>query len=187
MMLNDLWEYWKSDYRRYFNYGAKRLTILLLTPGFIYCFYMRLCKYLKVSKYHVPLYPFYLLFRIVLIHYEYKFGIQIPYITKIGYGLYIGHFGTIVVHPQSVIGNNVNLSQGITIGLKGSGVPTIGNDVYLGPGAKVIGHIKIGNNAAIGANCVVTKDVQDNAIVVGVPGRVISLRGNRNPAAIVQI
>jgi serine O-acetyltransferase len=187
MTLNNLWEYWKSDYKRYHDYGENRLKILLFTPGFIYCFYMRLCKYLKVSKYHVLLYPFYLLCRIILLHYSYKFGIQIPYATKVGYGLYIGHFGTIVVHPQSIIGNNVNLSQGITIGLENDGVPTIGNDVYLGAGAKVIGHITIGNNVAIGANCVLTKDIPDNAIVVGVPGKPISFRGNRRPAAVVQI
>jgi len=57
-------------------------------------------------------------------------------------------------------------------------VPEIGDNVYIGPGAKIIGNIKIGNNAAIGANCVVTKDVPENGVVVGVPGRVISFEGS---------
>ena len=57
------------------------------------------------------------------------------------------------------------------------GYPVVGNNVYIGPGAKLVGSVRIGNNVAIGANCVVTKDVPDNAVVVGVPGRVISFAG----------
>lgn len=57
------------------------------------------------------------------------------------------------------------------------GAATIGNNVYIGPGAKIIGSVKIGDDVAIGANCVVTKDVPDHAVVVGVPGRIISYRG----------
>ena len=57
------------------------------------------------------------------------------------------------------------------------GVPTIGSRVYIGPGAKIIGNIQIGNNVAIGANAVVTKDVPDNAVVAGIPARIISMDG----------
>ena len=75
----------------------------------------------------------------------------------------------------------MNISQGVTIGQvnrgKYQGVPTIGNGVYIGPGAKVIGKISIGSNVAIGANAVVTTDVPDNACVAGVPARVISMDG----------
>jgi len=54
------------------------------------------------------------------------------------------------------------------------GFPVIGNNVYIGPGAKIIGNVHIGNNVAIGANCVVTHDIPDNGVVVGIPGKVIS-------------
>jgi len=114
-------------------------------------------------------------------HLQYKSGIQIPYNTNIAPGFYIGHFGTIVVNDAAVIGKNVNISPGVTIGQANrghnKGVPRIGDNVYIGPGAKIIGGIRIGNNVAIGANAVVTKDVVDNAVVAGVPARVISMQG----------
>ena len=109
------------------------------------------------------------------------YGIQIPWGTHIGKGFYIGHFGTIVVNGGAVIGDNVNISQGVTIGQtnrgKRKGVPVIGNGVYIGPGAKVIGKVTIGNNVAIGANAVVTEDVPDNACVAGVPAKIVSMNG----------
>lgn len=109
------------------------------------------------------------------------YGIQIPYKTKIGKGFYIGHFGTIIVNGNAVIGDNVNISQGVTIGQanrgKRKGVPIIGNEVYIGPGAKIVGKVVIGNNVAIGANAVVTNDIPDNACVVGVPARIINMQG----------
>ncbi len=184
MTFEELKRYIRSDYERYRKYGVDRMSILFFTPGFIYCFYMRLCSYLKTTGFHTLYRPLYILCRIILKHYEYKFGIQIPYFTKIGYGFYIGHFGNIVIHPGAVIGNNVNISQGITIGFENNGVPTIGDDVYIGAGAKVIGKVTVGNNVAIGANCVETKSVPDHAIVVGVPGKVISFKGNRNRSMI---
>jgi len=115
-------------------------------------------------------------------HLEYKYGISIPYTTKIGSGFYIGHFGGIVVNSKAIIGSNCNISHGVTIGetYRGNskGTPVIGNQVFLGPGAKVLGNIHIGNNAAIGANAVVTKDVPENGVVVGSPGKIISFNGS---------
>ena len=128
----------------------------------------------------------YSLYRIacfILSHYKYKYGIDIPDSITIGSGFYIGHFNCIVVSPKVVIGKNCNISQGVTIGKanrgKKKGYPTIGDNVYIAPGAKIIGNIKIGNNVAIGANCVVIEDVPDNAVVVGVPGKVISYEGSQ--------
>ena len=119
--------------------------------------------------------------RFVLRHYSYKFGIFIPFDTPIGAGFYIGHCGDIHFNAQAQVGNNCNISQGVTLGQanrgKNKGAPIIGDGVYIGPGAKVVGAVRVGNNAAIGANCVVTKDVPENAVVVGVPGRVISYAG----------
>jgi serine O-acetyltransferase len=141
---------------------------------------MRTCFYLRsrpISK--IVLFP---VARLILDHYQYKFGISISYQTKIGKGLYIGHFGGIVVNPQAVIGNNCNISHEVTIGSSNRGqkrgVPVIGDNVYIGPGAKIFGNIRIGNNVAVGANCVVTKDVPDNGIIVGIPGEVISWDGS---------
>jgi serine O-acetyltransferase len=118
----------------------------------------------------------------MLRHYQYKFGIGIPFLTEIGPGFYIGHFGGIFIYPDCKIGKNCNLSQEVTIGNaprgQNKGYPTIGDDVYIGPGAKIIGCVKVGNRVAIGANCVVTKDVPDDAVVVGVPGKIISFEGS---------
>jgi serine O-acetyltransferase len=119
----------------------------------------------------------------ILMHYRYKFGISIPVSTEIGFGFYIGHIGNIVISGRSKIGNNCNISHGVTIGRtnrgKYPGAPIIGDNVYIAPGAKVIGKITIGNNAAIGANAVVVESVPDNAVVVGIPGKVISFNGSQ--------
>jgi serine O-acetyltransferase len=98
-------------------------------------------------------------------------------------GFYIGHFGGITVSKEAIIGNNCSISQGVTIGVSGQGdkrgTPVIGNNVYIGTGAKLIGKIKIGNNIKIGANAVIYKDLPDNSIAVLDPGfRIISFDGN---------
>jgi serine O-acetyltransferase len=94
-----------------------------------------------------------------------KYGFDISYRTQIGKGFYIGHFGNVVIHGDTIIGDNCNISQGITFGVSNAGanigVPKIGNNVFVGPGACVFGNISIGNNVTIGANAVVTNDVPD--------------------------
>lgn len=113
----------------------------------------------------------------VSMHYEYKYGIDMKRGSSVGAGFYIGHFGGIVISSSAMIGSNCNISQGVTIGVSGEGdrrgVPVIGNNVYMGAGAKLIGGIKVGDNVIIGANAVVTRDVPDGAIVVGIPAKVI--------------
>lgn len=171
-----------SDYYRIS--GSTRLSGLLRNilfgEAFKFIFWMRTCRYMRQNPFlRYSLYPFALL---MYNHYTYKFGIGIPFLTEIGSGFFIGHFGCIFVYPDSKIGKNCNLSQGVTIGVSNrgekKGCPTIGNNVYIGPGVKIFGAISIGNNVAIGANCVVTKDVPDNAVVVGIPGKVISYKGS---------
>lgn len=111
-------------------------------------------------------------------------GISIPFTAQIGKGLYIGHFGGIIIGGEIVMGDFCNLSQGVTIGQAGRGgkqlSPIIGNRVYIGPGAKVFGGIRIGNDVAIGANAVVSDDVPDNGVVVGVPGKIISYTSSKD-------
>lgn len=106
-------------------------------------------------------------------------GISIPCQPESGTG---GHFGWIVVSGHSKIGKNCNVSHGVTLGKasceKRAWSPTLGDHAYIVSGAKIVGAVKVGDHVAIVANCVVTKDVPDNAVVVGIPGKVISLDGS---------
>jgi len=150
-----------------------------LTPEFKYTFWMRTCYYLYDKKIFTVLL---FISKLMLRYYSYKFGISIPFKTMIGSGFYIGHFGGIVVNENSIIGKNCNISHQVTLGKanRGSkkGYPVIGNNVYIGPGAKIVGAVKIEDYVAIGANCVVTKDVPEKSVVVGIPGKVISNDGS---------
>lgn len=106
-----------------------------------------------------------------------KLGFQIHPSTKIGYGFYLGHIGNTIVNSKCIIGNNVNLAQGVTLGAhvrgKREGCPTIGNLVYIGANAVVVGKVNIGNNVMIEPNAFVNFDVPDNSIVIGNPGKII--------------
>lgn len=110
-------------------------------------------------------------------------GIELPFTAQIGRGLYIGHFGQIIISPMAVLGECCNISQGVTIGQAGRGgeqfVPVIGDRVYIAPGAKLFGKLAVGNDVAIGANAVVTKDLPDDAVAVGIPAKVISFSSSR--------
>lgn len=167
----------KQDLYRYTG-GGGLLKTYLTVVGFKYTCILRLIQNTKKTK---LLFPIACFLKLKLLLMQRHYGIQIPWNTKIGKGFYIGHYGTIVVNGGAVIGDNVNISQGVTIGQanrgKRKGVPTIGNEVYIGPGAKIIGKVTIGNNVAIGANAVVTEDVPDNACVAGVPAKIISMNG----------
>jgi len=153
---------------------------ILWGEAYKYIFWMRTCRFMRGKKWlKYTIYPFAIF---MLQHYQYKFGIGISFLTEIGSGFYIGHFGGIFIYPDCKIGKNCNISQGVTIGNanrgKNKGYPTIGDNVYIAPGAKIIGAVQVGNYVAIGANCVVTKDVPDHAVIVGIPGKVISLKGS---------
>ncbi|WP_199708128.1 serine O-acetyltransferase [Algoriphagus lacus] len=106
-----------------------------------------------------------------------SYGIQIPHITKIGKGLFIGHYGAIVVSNEAVIGDNCNLAQGSTIGRinKGprKGAPKIGNRVWIGANAVLVGNISIGDNVLIAPLSFVNFDVPANSMVLGNPAQII--------------
>ncbi|PIQ88589.1 MAG: serine O-acetyltransferase [Candidatus Omnitrophica bacterium CG11_big_fil_rev_8_21_14_0_20_42_13] len=110
-------------------------------------------------------------------------GIEIHPGAKIGKRLFIDHGAGVVIGETSVIGDNVTLYQGVTLGgtgkEKGKRHPTLGNNVVVGTGAKILGDITIGNNSYIGANAVVIKDVPDNSTIVGVPGRITKQDGKK--------
>lgn len=105
---------------------------------------------------------------------SYKIGFQIPPNTC-GYGLKIYHYGYLIINAKVRIGKNATLYPGVEIGDKG-GCPTIGDNVFIGAGAKVFGPITIGNNVTIAANAVVTKNIPDNAVVGGVPAKIIKIK-----------
>jgi serine O-acetyltransferase len=110
-------------------------------------------------------------------HVLYKFiqiiaGIELPCEVELGRNFVIDHFGGIVISGYAKFGDNCRIRNGVVVGLRhveDKRAPTIGNNVDIGAGAKVLGPIQIGNNVVIGANAVVLCDVPDNSIAVGVP------------------
>ena len=140
---------------------------------------MRWCTFLRERRW---LRPVFLVAWLRLMKIDHNSGIQISFGANIGNGFYVGHHGTIIVNGGCTIGKNVNISQDVTLGQTNrgerKGVPTIGDNVYIGPGVKIIGAVKVGNNVAIGANAVVTHDVPDGACVGGVPAKILSMKGS---------
>lgn len=105
-------------------------------------------------------------------------GISIKPGTSIGPGLYVGHTGSVIIHPQARIGKNLSIGTGVIIGEKGvgyGGIPIIGNDVYVGVGAKILGQVQIGDKVKIGANAVVLQDLPEGATAVGVPAKIVKI------------
>lgn len=109
--------------------------------------------------------------------------IQILRKTKIGYGLYISHGGPVVVNPSTVIGNNCNLSQFVTIGSNEGKAAVIGDNVYIGPNTCIVEDVCIGDNATIGAGSVVTEDIPSNATAAGNYAKVLNVN---NPGRYIQ-
>lgn len=100
-------------------------------------------------------------------------GISLPAQARIGKGLRIHHFGGIILHPDTELGDGCTLYQGVTLGdLGGSGgAPRVGNDVMMGAGAKVLGSVRLGDGCRVGANAVVLASVPAGYVAVGVPAR----------------
>lgn len=105
---------------------------------------------------------------------------KVPYQARIGKGTKLGYGGIgVVIHSESVIGRNCSVGQQVTIGGENSrypGVPVIGDNVHMHKGAIIYGGITVGDNAEIGANAVVNKPVPDNAVVAGVPAKIIRIK-----------
>lgn len=110
-------------------------------------------------------------------------GIEIHPGAVIGKGFFIDHGMGVVIGETTRIGNNVTLFQGVTLGGTGKETgkrhPTLGNNIVVGSGAKVLGDIKIGDHSYIGANAVVLREVPAHSTVVGVPGRVVKHKGKK--------
>ena len=104
-----------------------------------------------------------------------RLGFTIPK-NVFGPGLHIVHYGTIVVHPDARVGSNCRLHPSTSIG-DFNGVPRLGDNVYIGPGAKIYGPVTLGDNVAVGANAVVNKSFGSNVTLGGVPARIIAEKG----------
>jgi serine O-acetyltransferase len=103
-------------------------------------------------------------------------GVALDRATKIGSGFHIVHPGMILIHPRATIGDRCGIMHGVTIGTSlngGGGVPHIGDDVFIGAGAVLLGDITIGNGARIAANSLVMTDVPPGAMAIGVPAKIV--------------
>lgn len=129
--------------------------------------------------------PFYLLYRVAFTTVQMLTGIEIPCEARIGRRCRIEHHSGIIVNGTAVLGDDVVLRNGVTIGVRRTdapGSPVIGDRVDIGAGAKLLGAIRIGDDVVIGANAVVLTDVPSGAVAVGVPA-VIKRRGGAAPPA----
>lgn len=159
-----------SDFFRVFGHGLNVRTTLrgLLRPGLRYTVFFRLAH-------HYPrLNPIGLVARLLMIRIGNQYGFQIPAVTEIGAGFYIGHSGTIVINSSATIGTNCNLTHNVTIGQvnRGSkqGAPIVGNNVWIGAGATIVGNVEVGDNTLIAPNAYVNFDVPRDSLVIGNPG-----------------
>jgi serine O-acetyltransferase len=183
----NLFDLIKNDAFRYI--GNKTflniVKLYLQSCGFRYTVWLRVANFCRFNKF-VYFFPW-----CILTHLKYKYGIDIPAQTKISPGFYIGHFGGIVISSNVVIGRNVNISQGVTLGFqprgKNKGYPIIGDNVYIGPGSVIFGDIVVGNNVVIGANSIVNRDLSSNSTYAGNPAKKISDIGAEDMLNFVQI
>jgi serine O-acetyltransferase len=176
----------RADLARYFAMNGaegrlERLGILLRTEAIWAIAAYRLGQHLRTETpwtWRLALaIPFALAHRAVHL----AVGIYLDPKADIGPGLYVGHSGGVWVAPGTVIGSGCNLSQDVTIGVAGQyqrGVPILGDRVWVGPKATIGGKIRVGSGAVIGANSLVVSNVPENAVVLGVPARVLSYGGS---------
>jgi serine O-acetyltransferase len=166
----------RDDIQAVFNHDPAVNNIwevLFSYPGFHSRQFHRIAH--TLWHWHVPFFP-----RLISHFGRFFTGIEIHPAVEIGEGFFIDHGMGVVIGETSQIGDNVVLYQGVTLGgtslQKKKRHPTLGNNVVIGTGAKLIGAITIGDNTKVGAGSVVITSVPPNATVVGVPGRVVEIR-----------
>jgi serine O-acetyltransferase len=148
------------------------LEVIFLYPGFHILIYHKIAHLLYKLK-------FKFLARLISQIGRFFTGIEIHPGAKIGKRLFIDHGMGIVIGETAVVGDDCTIYHGATLGGTGKDTikrhPTIGNNVLIGTGAKILGPIYIGNNVKIGAGAVILKDVKENATIVGVPGKIVKI------------
>ncbi len=153
--------------------AKSRLEIVLCYPGFHAILMHRIAH--RLYKANVPLLP-----RLISQISRFLTGIEIHPGATIGRRFFIDHGMGVVIGETTEIGDDVLLYQGVTLGgtgnEQGKRHPTLGNNVVIGTGAKVLGSIRVGNNVKIGAGSVVVRSVPDYSTVVGIPGRIVRMR-----------
>ena len=153
------------------------LEIVLCYPGFHAILMHRLAHSLYEAE--IPILP-----RFISQVSRFLTGIEIHPGAKIGRRFFIDHGMGVVIGETAEIGDDVLIYQGVTLGgtgnEQGKRHPTIGNNVVIGTGAKVLGSIRIGNDVKIGAGSVVVRPVPDHSTVVGIPGRIVRMRSHTN-------
>ncbi len=175
--------YLRADLRRYTDRTQRgALVIVLSVPGFQALVVYRICHYLhqfkRKNRLLSTLIAIINVFMCRLSEIITNVCIEPP--AEIGPGLFIPHASGIVIGPVKM-GSNCEVFQGVTLGQAGpynTGVPTIGDRVYLGPGARVFGPIQLGDDVLVGANTVVTKSAPDRAVLMGVPAKLVSKQGS---------
>lgn len=173
-----------EDLRRYGS-PWQQMKALLFAPRVWAIVAFRFARWVHTARIPAILrLPLKIIVGLVAVFVDSATSIELPPQVAIGPGLFIPHTGYIVVGSTATIGRYCTLTQGVTIGHRGGGReasfagPVIGDRVYIGPGAAVLGPIKIGEDVLIGANAVVTRSVPARAVVVGNPARVISAKGS---------
>jgi serine O-acetyltransferase len=174
----------RADYQRYLAtmtgiHRPWRARLAAATEfGFIAIAVFRLGRWARLIRPRWLGFPVKLLYRLLDFFVQILFGISISSNCRIGPGFYIGHFGGIVLH--CTLGAGCSIGQGVTVGSRGAGrsdgYPTVGDRVYVGAGAMVIGAVRVGHDVIIGANTVVVDDVPDGCRVVGAAARILPPR-----------
>ena len=172
----DLYRYKGATDRRAF------MSAYLHEPGFRFTCYLRKVAFYSAKKRSFGIFG-YVYNRFFYHHYRFKYGFDISPSTTIGPGLYIGHFGGVVISPHAVLGANINIAQGVTIGAtsrgKRLGAPTLEDRVWVGAHAIIVGKVTIGREALIAPGAYVNFDVPAKAVVLGNPGQVVSSSGSQ--------
>lgn len=182
-MASTLWQTLQADVYRYRGQTNTRafLSAYIREPGFRFTYYMRKVAFYSKRKKSLSIFP-YIYNRILLHHYRFKYGLDISPTTDIGPGLYIGHFGGVVISPHAILGANINIAQGVTIGATSRGLrkgaPTLQDRVWVGANAIIVGKITIGHDALIAPGAYVNFDVPSSAVIIGNPGKVVSTSGS---------
>ena len=171
--------------------ARSKLSLILTYPGVKAVFFHRIANFFSTAK-------FYLIARIISQFSRFLTGIEIHPRAKIGKNLFIDHGMGVVIGETSQIGDNVTIYHMVTLGGISPSInsnnqrgskrhPTLMDNVVVGSGAQVLGPIVVSKNAKIGANAVVTKDVPNNAVMIGIPARNVGTTSNEfKPYAVTE-